>query len=250
MPGPEAAPGEWRRVHLQRNFLRNPLPASPGICAVCRGPAGQRLCRPWAEHAQVLGQTVADVVIPISYAPRGTQHAYNLRMYKDGKTGRGPSRVDLTALLHFFLSRHGRCIWRAAGARPGGVAIVPSTQNRSGEHPLWRLAQPLRALPRIDLRTNPDRCGEAHTLNPERFAVADGSAPPAGTVLLLDDTWTTGSCVQAASHALKRAGAERVAVVVLGRWLNPEFEPTGPILNRLKDAWFDMETCAVHEAAD
>lgn len=250
MPGPEPAPGEWRRVHLQRNYLRNPLPAGPGVCAVCRGPAAQRLCGQCGDHERTLGPTAADVVVPISYAIVGTQHAYNLRMYKDGKAGRGPSRVDLTALLHFFLTRHGGCLARAVGAPPDAVAIVPSTRNRSGEHPLWRLAQPLRALPRIDLRTNPDTRARSHSLNPERFLVADRTAPPARRVLLLDDTWTSGSCVQAASRALKVAGAERVVAVVLGRWLKPEYAPSRPLLDRLKDTWFEMETCAVHDAAD
>lgn len=170
-------------------------------------------------------------------------------MYKDGKAARGTARVDLTALLHFFLTRHGRCLSRAAGA-PGAVASVPSTQDRPGAHPLWRLAQPLRALPSVDLRVNPEGRAPVHSLDPKRFIVADRSVPLAGTVLLLDDTWTSGSCVQAASHALKTAGADRVVVVVLGRWLKPEFKPSAPLLDRLKDMWFDMETCAAHEPAD
>lgn len=252
MPGPEPAPDAWRRVQLQRNFLRNPLPAGDGVCAVCRGPAPQhRLCAQCRHHATELGPTAADAVIPISHATRGTQHAHNLRMYKDGTTGKGTARVDLTALLHFFLSRHGRCLALAAGSPPDAVAIVPSTRDRPGDHPLWRLAQPLRRLPRIDLRVNTDAYGPAHDLHTGRFTIPDGRAVPrAGTVLLFDDTWTSGACAQAASHALKNAGAGHVVVVVLGRWLNPEFAPARPLLDRLSDAWFDMETCAVHAHED
>jgi orotate phosphoribosyltransferase len=37
------------------------------------------------------------------------------------------------------------------------------------------------------------------------------------SILLLDDTWTSGGTAQSAAVALKRAGARSVAVVVLGR---------------------------------
>lgn len=43
------------------------------------------------------------------------------------------------------------------------------------------------------------------------------------SVLLIDDTWVSGSSAQSAAAALRRAGATHVACVVIGRWLTPSF---------------------------
>ncbi len=44
------------------------------------------------------------------------------------------------------------------------------------------------------------------------------------TILLIDDTWTTGAKAQSAVHVLKEAGALQVAILILGRWLTPSRE--------------------------
>jgi orotate phosphoribosyltransferase len=46
--------------------------------------------------------------------------------------------------------------------------------------------------------------------------MADGA-----DVLVVDDTWVSGGSAQSTAAALKLAGARRVAVVVLGRHVNP-----------------------------
>jgi orotate phosphoribosyltransferase len=40
-------------------------------------------------------------------------------------------------------------------------------------------------------------------------------------VLLVDDTWVSGASAQSAAAALKLAGARRVAIIVLGRHIDP-----------------------------
>ena len=47
--------------------------------------------------------------------------------------------------------------------------------------------------------------------------------PVAGAdVLVVDDTWVSGGSAQSAAVALKLAGARRVAIVVIGRHVNPD----------------------------
>ena len=41
-------------------------------------------------------------------------------------------------------------------------------------------------------------------------------------VLVVDDTWVSGGSAQSAAVALKLAGARRVAIIVLGRHINPD----------------------------
>jgi orotate phosphoribosyltransferase len=62
---------------------------------------------------------------------------------------------------------------------------------------------------------------EIHTrgVNPDWVLVGDPVAD--ADMLVVDDTWVSGGSAQSAAAALKLAGARRVAVVVLGRHLNP-----------------------------
>jgi orotate phosphoribosyltransferase len=75
------------------------------------------------------------------------------------------------------------------------------------------------ALPWAELVARPGGDPWARALDPGRFL-----APrplPGAAVLLVDDTWTTGSTAQSAAIALRSAGARSVAAVVLGRHLPP-----------------------------
>jgi hypothetical protein len=195
--------------------LYQPLSTSV-CCAVCRGALrpGYSRCYQCTQH-QLLGEgLLADVVAPVSYALRGTGFAVALGRYKSGDWHAAES---LRALLLAFLNDHGPCVWRHAGMpEPGRLAIVPSGCGRPGTHPLSRLVMARLGLPLVPLGI---RHGEqGRDLNTGRFV----AGPVHGAdVLLLDDTWVSGASAQSASVALKRAGAARVAVVVLGRHLNP-----------------------------
>jgi orotate phosphoribosyltransferase len=63
------------------------------------------------------------------------------------------------------------------------------------------------------------------------------------SVLLIEDTWTTGANVQSAAHALKQAGARTVAAVPIGRHIDPTFRDHDEQLRRLPA--FDWGVCAV-----
>lgn len=189
---------------------------APVSCLVCRGLVrpGYSRCYQCAQHQLSGAGLLADAVAPVSYAVSGTEFALALSRYK-----RGDQRAarSLRTLLLTFLNDHGRCVWRRAGmADPGRLAIVASGTGRPGPHPLSRLVAPYLRLPLIPLAI---RHGEqGRDLNPGRFVSgrADGA-----DVLLLDDTWVSGASAQSACAALKRAGAGRVAIVVIGRHLNP-----------------------------
>ena len=75
-------------------------------------------------------------------------------------------------------------------------------------------------------------------MDPGRFRATQPL--PGAAVLLLDDTWTTGSTAQSAAVALHAAGARHVAVVVLGRHLNPAG------LGHAGGEPFRLEHCVVH----
>jgi len=216
-PAQEAA-WAWLRsaAAAPSGLVSVPLSGQPGLCAVCRGLArpGCARCYQCELHAQAAPGGLADLVVPVAYAPKGGPHARNLWLYKSGRPGAAAASAALRALLLAFLHDHGRCVWRrAAISGPTRLAVVPSGRGRPGPHPLRSLVAPYLTGQWADLspRAGGDR---ARDLDPGRFA----SPPlPGERVLLLDDTWTSGASAQSAAMSLRLAGAHCVLVIVLGR---------------------------------
>jgi len=221
-------------VRGQAPWLTAPVPGAGG-CGVCRQPlrVASRcyLCR---EQAESLPGLVADAVVPVCFAPKGGLHAQNLWLYKSSRPGAEAARLALLALLAVFLRDHAACVWAAAGiAGPTHLAVVPSGRGRPGRHPLRALAGPLTGLPWAELTAAGPLDPAGRLADPGRYRAAP---LPGARVVLLDDTWTTGASAQSAAAALRLAGAQSVAVIVLGRHLPPE--PGLPA--------FEMGRCAVH----
>jgi hypothetical protein len=240
------AGGDTWAVLRRRTCLYPPEPPDrPGVCAVCRGPAGPGFARCYqcARHDLLGPGLLADAVAPVSYAVKGTAFAANLWRYKSWQAPDAAARASLLALLLAFLHDHGACVWRHAGmTAPGRLAVVPTGCGRPGPHPLLELAAPYLRLPVTRLVIRPGEQGRDPNAN--RFW-AERAGRGAG-VLLLDDTWVSGASAQSAAAALKRAGAGRVAVVVLGRHVDPADRLGGPLAARLRPAAYDPATCAVH----
>lgn len=167
------------------------------------------------------GGLLADVVMPIGYAVRGGPLADDLWRYKSDRAAGAPeAAARLRASLAAFLRDQGDALWRDAGMRtgPSAVAVVPSGRGRPGAHPLATLVRSCTDLPLV-------RLSIAAKVNHIRGVDADWlrvNGSVAGTdTLVVDDTWVSGGSAQSAAAALKLAGARRVAIVVLGRHVNP-----------------------------
>ncbi len=245
-PATSAAWARLRRlVAAQAGWLHPPLPPGPGVCAVCRGPARTDYlrCFQCGLHAQSApGRLLADAIVPVSYAIKGGEYAHALWLYKSARPGAASARAALLSLLLVFLRDHCACAWRlAGGGAPTHLAVVPSTRGRSGPHPLRALTAPLLARPWAELALParpypPDP--DDRDLGLDRFT---SPAQLAGArVLLLDDTWTTGSRAQSAATALKLAGASRVVIVVLGRHLNMGDDAMERIGHLVRDRRYDV----------
>ncbi|WP_406452253.1 hypothetical protein OG782_18265 [Streptomyces sp. NBC_00876] len=231
------------------NFLVHPLLAGPGVCQTCRGPAtlGYPACWPCQQAATTLGAGVADVVVPISLALKGGQYANELWRYKNAQ---GPQKqhfsMGLAAVLWRFLAAHETCISEGCAVpRFDTVTTVPSTSGRT-THPLRGMVAgivgPTRARYRDLLTPVPDAATLGRTASPARYTSVGlwGS-----DILLIDDTWTTGNHAQSASAALKAAGANSVAVVVLGRHLNIAYGDTATHVEQARLRRFSWDVCAL-----
>lgn len=193
------------------------------FCRTCRGPApdGFARCYQCDLARSQAGELLADVVVPLGYAVRGGALAEDLWRYKSDRAGAGESAARLREMLATFLRDHADPAWLAAGmtAGPSAVAVVPSGQGRLGEHPLLGIVRSCADLPMIRLSVTPSAI-HVRGVTVGWLRVDD---PVAGRdVLVIDDTWVSGGSSQSAAAALKLAGTKRVAIVVLGRHVNPE----------------------------
>ncbi|HEX4830213.1 MAG TPA: hypothetical protein VH478_03865 [Trebonia sp.] len=204
-------------------------PARPGAaraCPVCRGPGSgdgrYPRCYGCEVHRRVAGALLADAVVPVAYAVKGGPLARDLWRYKHDDDRAAAGR--LARLLDGFLREHGPCVQWAAGAPGPGwdrVAVVPSGSGRPGRHPLGAIVASCLTLPEVRLVT-PSVAGALARGRSVSATWPRVDGPLAGEhVLVIDDTWVSGSSAQSSAVALKQAGAGRVAVVVLGRHLDP-----------------------------
>jgi hypothetical protein len=214
----------WRRLAAQAGgqarLLTAPDPSAAGLCQLCRGPArpGRERCYRCHRYGECLPGLLPDVVVPVAYAVKGGHHATNLWLYKSQRPGSAEAGSALRSLLLVFLRDHGGCVWRQARAPgPSHVAVVPSRRGRPGTHPLQQLAAPYLTLTWVRLALARRDDPRAHDPDPSLFVPQRLAG---ASVLLLDDTWTTGASATGAAAALRLAGARSVAVVVLGRHLD------------------------------
>ena len=209
-------------------------------CRTCRGPVQAGFARCYQcdlAHARC-GGLLADVVAPVAYAVKGGRLAGDLWRYKSGAAGATEAGARLAAMLARFLREHSDQVWRAAGmaAGPELAAVVPSGQGRPGPHPLLEIVVSCVDVPIVPLSVAPGAAARARGLA-DGVAVGwltVGGAVAGSDVLLVDDTWVSGSSAQSAAAALKAAGARRVALVVIGRHVDPADPRSAEFLRTLR----------------
>jgi hypothetical protein len=209
-------------------------------CRTCRGPVQAGFARCYQcdlAHARCAG-LLADVVAPVAYAVKGGRLADDLWRYKSSAAGATEAGARLAAMLARFLREHSDQVWRAAGmiAGPGLAAVVPSGQGRPGAHPLAGIVASCVDVPIVPLSTAPGAAARARGLADGVAAgwLTVGAAVAGADVLLIDDTWVSGASAQSAAAALKAAGARRVALVVIGRHVDPADPRSAEFLRTLR----------------
>jgi predicted amidophosphoribosyltransferase len=223
------------------NFMLNPR-SGPDVCAVCfTFTDGYQRCFACAHREPFL-----EVVAPVSYSIAREQLHHALASYKR-LTGDVARRLgaEIAAVLWRFLAEHERCVAAAAGVdRFALVTTVPSGDRQRDEtHPLRGLVGsavgPTRERHERLLERSPADV-PPRVFNPDKFRAR--RALGGESVLLIDDTWTTGASAQSAAAALKGAGAGPVAAVVIGRHLKREWRENDRRLRGISRP-FDWNRC-------
>ena len=231
---------------LYANFMLGPRPG-PGVCDLCLDLTdGRRRC-PRCERAPEW----LDAVAPVSYSVAHEQLHHALAGYKRPPTVVARRfEIELAAVLWRFLALHENCIAHAARTEAFDlVTTVPSsTLQRDRDHPLHRIVGELAGPTRGRYERVLSRSTAA--IEPRAYSALKFEALSDltdRTVLLVDDTWTTGANARSAAATLKRAGAATVAAVVIGRHLHREYRDNDRRLRALPSP-FDWKNCALHSS--
>lgn len=201
-----AAPGEELCAGCRDGLRRLTSP----LCARCGAPTAW----PVARCRECSGRRLAfaSARAAIAYDPAAAQL---VRSWKE----RG-----LRKLAHVAADLVVESVSRPEGA----LTFVPPDLERArqrGQHPAERLARdlaarwelPLRPLLARSRRVRPQR-GLPIAERRKNVAGAFGAAEAVpGTVVLVDDVYTTGSTASAAASALRKGGARSVRVVTFAR---------------------------------
>lgn len=183
-----------------------------GICSVCKtgvapGFTNCRLCR----------SNLHIDVVPISMSLHNGLLHDRLRNYKDGRSAvqRNEFTLDLAALVSAFLERHAGCLGDF-----DFVATVPSSRPSARELVGYRDAP--RSIVNYVSRL---RNAGANPLSrdPQSGNVVVHPSVVGSRVLLMDDTFTTGTAVFSAHAALAKADVDVVGPLVVGRHVQPGY---------------------------
>jgi len=222
-------------------YLHNPVRRELVTCAVCAEPApGCPVCYRCRLNRSQSPIRLADATAFLTYAVSGRQSGYVMRGYK-ATPPIGEHRTIVTLLAVLGLTQHGSCAGRLSAAPVTHWAAVPSLPARPGEHPLRPIVR--ATAPGTELPLS----AAGGTLNPRlvdpQHFRADAALPPGAHVLIIDDTWVVGGHAQSAVLAARRAGAARVSVLVLARWLNENYGSNASFLAGLAGRDYDPGLC-------
>ncbi|RZS38868.1 hypothetical protein EV193_10479 [Herbihabitans rhizosphaerae] len=220
-------------------FFRNTV-RRPGVtCTVCTGPATSTLCGRCRRHEDEFGDRLADHVVILTYVRLGDgsdwhQSAHTVWAYKE----RPPAPKcanDMALMIKAAETLHGDCIARQAGGPWTAITFVPSAGRPGASHPVANLARQIRTNNAAENRLLLD-IGPGFDAQPARSVRGDRFEVPLSYlarvrdrhVLLIDDTWTTGSKAQSAAVTLHDAGAAKVTVLCVARGARTNGPTTRP----------------------
>lgn len=230
-------------------FFCNTRRDAPSTCLVCTGPAALDLCGPCRGAKETYGSNLADLVVPLAYAkahmPSIHQSAHHLRAYK-ALPPAPKCAQDLRLMAGTAAYVHGPCIAATAGWWHA-VTFVPSAARPGGDHPVAELARAAHLVydqtTRVALAIGPGHDEPpSRAPRPDRFVVP-ASYRPAITnrhVLVVDDTWVSGNKSQSAALALKDAGAARVTILCVARWLRYDWTDHRQLIETLGEPYNAM----------
>jgi hypothetical protein len=175
-----------------------------------------------------------------------------LRHYKSDRYPRLHNEfgAQVVSLLSYFLTTHWDCIEQAVGGAWDVITTVPSSRDRDGEHPL------VTAIDRVSLRDQYEPLLQRGSVAIDHLRASDDGyrvkRPLDGErILLVDDTFTSGARAQSAASRLALDGGDVVAIVPIGRVIDPAFnEAASEYWKQVRRTPFTFEACCIEAEQD
>lgn len=229
-----------------------PPPTALGVCDVCHGPAlsedGTEWSRCYSCKQSRAVRHPTDLVVPISLTHKSESQLYEVLYRYKGDRPILEHRAQVAALLVRFLNAHRSCISGAAGRDWDTITVVPSTRGRPA-HPLEQaiaLAPTLGAELDTLLDPGPGTIGRNAPAN-DGYVARDNATGK--SVLIVDDTFATGSHLQSAASALADHGAAVVGAVVIGRLVDTNWDVKRTFWDERRRTPFSFDTCCLESGA-
>jgi hypothetical protein len=174
---------------------------------VCGTPVdGYERCFRCEQHRATAG--IADVVAPLTYGIDRTQSAILLRHHKDDVSAEARAQHGrvIRRLLYLGIMKHQKCVEKRVGKPVSMRVTVPSLNRRPGVHPFTAIAAAMKAIDdsRLALVAAPGAMKD-RVVSARQFQIVPTRDLSGQHLLVLDDTWTTGSNTQSAALTLRQA---------------------------------------------
>jgi hypothetical protein len=218
------------------SFLSVP-PLEPYVtCEACLGPV--------ARFARCYGcssifnagapEQLAGRIVPMTVALNPSPWYSRLVSYKGMQPGNG---IVLAAVAHLFVTFHMPRLVALLGGPVDAYTIVPSTRGVEFEQQALRKVVQVSGLRGKFFQLLRHAKGTAiprQSYAPKAFPVIE--SVNAGRIVLLEDTWVSGSKALSAAGALLEAGAESVVILPIARMVEAKgyFTDDHPYFTRMR----------------
>jgi predicted amidophosphoribosyltransferase len=252
-----ALPGNHREMTDSRDWvtwadgerlLPSVAPVLEGTCALCFGAVGKTYDGDWFTYCQHCHgyRNYLDRVVPVVYS-LDVGFESLLHKYKDWEN-RQWLGIPLGCIAQDFFQRHLGCITEAIGD-VDRFTVVPSGDT---DRPFIPLEYAVDQVDGWNVDWDFGLVKKVREGRPKR-GVADASFYEVSedldheTIVILDDTWTSGSSTASVAAALQAAGARRILAVTIGRQIHAgsDFGSAPDLEAAARERTYDPERCVL-----
>lgn len=223
-----------------------------GVCSLCRTPTSVGSWgTPYEQCMECRSKYsgILDGFVPMCYSIHEGLESLIWRSKND------PDgwwlKLPLASLLWTFTQKHIPCLEAAYGGPFDLRLTTPSHPGtRNGVNHLEDIVRRVPSM--IDQwdfttlqKSSPRKAETRRRSIDENAFVADASVN-GKRVLLLDDTYTSGSTLASAAYALKKSGAKSVVGLTFGRQLGANWDLSRSLVEDVRSRELEIGTCAVH----
>lgn len=238
-----------------RNVRYQPLGEHCRVCGVPPLDPQADICGSCSEQIVEYGDRLASQVCILTYVkghqPGGIhQSAWTVRGYKRRPDPVAKFAEVMGEMIATSTLLHGACMSAQYGPW-AVVTFVPSANSPGRDHPAAGLARRVAInndphQNRMILGLGPGISLGGRTVRGDRFLVPEifRERIQQQHVLVVEDTWLTGSKVQSAAVTLKDAGAAHVTALCVARWCDYTWTAHKTMLDGLNDP-YDAAICPV-----